>query len=233
MTIITAPATTTTVETRSAQHADQIPASVGLLAGEALLTAAPCYIKASDGKVYMSNGTAANEAAKVHGWTGKSYAAGEPVTLWKENIIFEYGTGLTPGATLYIGTTAGRLDTAATVGDGVGVATCISATHIQVVRANPVAGLTDASVTTADLADDAVTFAKAAVFISSEQTGNGGAQSVAHGLGAVPAGVLVVPTEHPGTPDTGAFDIAEGVHTSTNVVVTVTTNVKYKVFAWA
>lgn len=88
------------------------------------------------------------------------------------------------------------------------------------------------AVGTAELAAGSVTFAKAKVFISTEQTGTGSSQNVAHGLAATPAGVLVAPTEHPGTPDTGAFDIAEGTHTSTNVVVTVTTNVKFKVLAW-
>lgn len=86
---------------------------------------------------------------------------------------------------------------------------------------------------TATPADGSITFASAAVFISAETTGTGSSQNVAHGLGATPAGVLVVPTEHPGTPDTGAFDIAEGTHTSTNVVLTVTANVKFKVLAWA
>ncbi len=134
MALLTAPATTTTVETRSAQHANQIPASLGLIAGEALLTAAPCYIKASDGKVYMSNGTAATEPAEIDGWTGKTYLAGEAVTLWGRGVIFEYGTGLTPGALYFLGATAGRLDTAATTGDAVGVARSISATHIRVTR---------------------------------------------------------------------------------------------------
>ncbi len=91
----------------------------------------------------------------------------------------------------------------------------------------------DLNVTTGKLAASGVTFAKAAVFISTEQTGTGNPQNVAHGLAAVPAGVLVVPTEHPGAPDTGAFDIAEGAHDGTNVVVTVTANVKFKVMAWA
>ena len=136
MSLVTAPATTITVETISAKHANQIPASLGLVAGEALLAAAPCYIKASDGKVYMSNGTAANEAAELDGWTGKSYAAGEPVSLWGRGIIFEYGTALTIGAPLFLGTTAGRLDTAATTGDAVGVARTISTTHIRVTRDN-------------------------------------------------------------------------------------------------
>ncbi len=130
------PISNITVETRSAQHANQIPASLGLVAGEALLAAAPCYIKASDGKVYMSNGTAANEAAEVDGWTGKSYAVGEPVSLWGRGAIFEYATGMTPGAVLFAGTTAGRLDTAATTGDAVGVARTINATHIRVTRDN-------------------------------------------------------------------------------------------------
>jgi hypothetical protein len=94
------------------------------------------------------------------------------------------------------------------------------------------AELADSAVTAAKLADGAVLFAKAKVFVSTEQTATGSPQNVAHGLGATPAAVLVVPTEHPGTPDTGAFDIAEGTHTSTNVVLTVTVNVKFKVLAW-
>lgn len=133
MALVAAAATTLTVETRSAQHAAQIPASLGLIAGEDLLTAAPCRIH-SDGKVYMTNATSANAAASVHGWTGKPYKSGEPVTLWRAGVIFEYGTGLTPGATLYAGATAGRLDTAATTGDATGVALVVSATHIITTR---------------------------------------------------------------------------------------------------
>lgn len=87
------------------------------------------------------------------------------------------------------------------------------------------------AVTTPKIAAQGVTFAKAAMFVSTEQTGTGAPQNVAHGLGAVPAAVLIVPTEHPGTPDTGAFDIAEGAHDGTNVIVTVTANVKFKVWA--
>lgn len=81
-------------------------------------------------------------------------------------------------------------------------------------------------------ADKFLPAAKANLFVSAEQTGTGSAQNVAHGLTGTPSIVLVIPTEHPGTPDTGAFDIAEGTHTGTNVVLTVTPNVKFKVFAW-
>jgi hypothetical protein len=89
---------------------------------------------------------------------------------------------------------------------------------------------TDA-VNTADILNKAVTFAKINAFISTEVTATGSAQNVAHGLGVAPTHVLVIPTEHPGTPDTGAFDVAEGTHTTTNVVLTVTENVKFKVLA--
>lgn len=87
------------------------------------------------------------------------------------------------------------------------------------------AGVVDA----AALAALAVTKAKALVFVSAEQTANGSAQNVAHGLAATPSAVLVIPTLVTG----GAFTITEGSHTSTNVIVTMTTGMKYKVFAWA
>lgn len=91
----------------------------------------------------------------------------------------------------------------------------------------------DASIATGDIANLAATKAKSLTFFSTEVTATGSAQNVAHGLGAAPAGVLISMTEHPGTPDTGAMDIAEGTHTSTNVVFTATANIKVKIFAWA
>lgn len=111
------------------------PQITGLIAGEDLDPAAPCYIKAADGKVYMSNGTAADEAAKIDGFNPrKNVKAGQPVTLLGKGARFRYGTALTPGARYYIGATAGRLDTAATTGDAVGVAAAINATDIRVTR---------------------------------------------------------------------------------------------------
>ena len=85
-------------------------------------------------------------------------------------------------------------------------------------------------VSTDILQDEAVTKAKAKVFVSTEQTGNASAQNVAHGLGATPTAVLIAITEFGAAV---AVDVAEGTHTATNVVVTVTNAVKYKVFAWA
>lgn len=71
----------------------------------------------------------------------------------------------------------------------------------------------------------------ARVFVSAEQTGNGSAQSIPHGLGVVPSGVLIVPTDTAPT-TAGDYTAVEGTHTSTNVVVTVTNGKKYKVFAF-
>jgi hypothetical protein len=70
------------------------------------------------------------------------------------------------------------------------------------------------------------------LFVSTEQTGTGSAQNIAHGLGVTPLGVLIAPTDTaPAT--TGAYTLTEGAHDATNVVATVTTGKKFKVLAWA
>jgi hypothetical protein len=119
------------MDTSTGMFAPQI---TGMVAGEDLTVAAPCYIKASDGKVYQSNGTAAAEAAKVDGFTPRAVKANQPVTLFGKGARFSYGSGLTIGATLYVAATAGGLDTAATTGDAVGVARVLTATDIRVIR---------------------------------------------------------------------------------------------------
>lgn len=117
------------VDMSLAVHVSQIP---DLLAGEALEAAAPCYIH-SDGKVYMSNGTAADAEARCAGFTARPVASGEPVTLLGPGTRFGYADAtMTPGAKLYLGTTNGRLDTATTTGDAVGVAIAVTASDILV-----------------------------------------------------------------------------------------------------
>src|SRR3990172_3441766 len=113
------------------------PQITGLKAGEALDIAAPCYIKSSDGKVYMSNGTAANEAAEVAGFTPRAVAIDEPVTLFGMGARFRYGSSLTPGDIYYIGATKGRLDTGATTGDSGGVAMAVTSEDVVVFRSAP------------------------------------------------------------------------------------------------
>ena len=94
------------------------------------------------------------------------------------------------------------------------------------------ADLASNAVTTVKISDANVTFAKAKAFVSAVQTGSGAAQNIAHGLGVTPTAVLIVPTDSaPAT--VGDYPAVEGTHTSTNVVVTVTSGKKYKVLAWA
>ncbi len=103
----------------------------GLYAGEALAAGDACYIKTSDGKVYRSNGTAANAAAVVDGFTPSDVPIGEVVTLmWHVN--FRYGAGLSPGSFAYLDTNAGALNDTATTGGTVPVGRVIDATRIFV-----------------------------------------------------------------------------------------------------
>jgi hypothetical protein len=78
------------VDVSTAMFAAQI---TGLIAGENISVCAPCYIKAADGKVYQSNGTAANEAAKFDGFCPRAALAGQPVTLYGIGTRMRFGNG--------------------------------------------------------------------------------------------------------------------------------------------
>jgi hypothetical protein len=126
-------ATDASVDTGTAAHAPHIAGD--MLAGENLLACATCYIKGSDGKVYMTNATAAStETTRLAGITPRAVVAGNPVSLIGAGVRLRYATGLTPGAILYLGATAGRLDTAATTGDAVGAAQAVTDTDIRITR---------------------------------------------------------------------------------------------------
>ena len=127
MALITRDNTKADIEVSNSQFAPQVHG----VAGENLDPGAPCYKKASDGKIYMCNGTAANEAAKLWGWNARAKNTGEPVTLFVgAGLVIEYGASLTVGTDLYIGATAGRLDTAATTGGTVVVARVLDAQRV-------------------------------------------------------------------------------------------------------
>lgn len=89
-------------------------------------------------------------------------------------------------------------------------------------------GLNDSTVTSADVKDGEIKAVDMAIFVSAEQVGTGSAQNVAHGLGVAPSKVLISATEFGSN-----VNIAEGTHTATNVVLTVTSGVKFKVLAFA
>lgn len=96
---------TPTVATRTPPQNEQIP---GLVAGEAIGAGDACAI-AADGTVMLAATT-----ERVHGIAAYDAAVGEAVTLYR-NVRFAYGSGLTPGAAVYLSTaTAGALDDATT-----------------------------------------------------------------------------------------------------------------------
>lgn len=72
---------------------------------------------------------------------------------------------------------------------------------------------------------------EAQVFVSTEQTGTGSAQNVAHGLASTPSKVFIAPTDT-NVATVGAYTVVEGTHDATNVVVTVTSGKKFKVLAF-
>jgi len=124
---------------------------------------------------------------------------------WK-NVIFSKGLG--PLHVLYTATKAAliALDE-----------------RIEDVEAGTVA---PASIGKTELENDSVDSNKLDYFLSDEETGTGEAQSIAHGLGAEPGLVLIIPSLV-GT-DGATITFTKG---SANVNVTATTGAKYKVFA--
>lgn len=100
----------------------------GLLTGEAIAAGDACYIK-SDGKIWRSTGAAANAAAKVDGFAPKAADSGEALTLY-HGVVFNYGAGLTPGATVYLSATAGLIADAATTGGTAPIGFVVDATRV-------------------------------------------------------------------------------------------------------
>ncbi len=87
--------------------------------------------------------------------------------------------------------------------------------------------LASGSVVNAKLGAAAVTATKVSFFKSTEQTGNGSEQNVAHGLVTTPGLVMVVPTKVATAGDT----FVEGTHDTTNVKVTAGVGAKFIVIA--
>lgn len=115
----------------------QTPQLADLVAGEALDVAAPCYINSTDGKVYMSNGTLADEEAEVAGFTPRAYKVGKPVTLVGAGAVFLYSDdfsaeSVSPGDKLFLAAANGVLDTVAQTGNPGAVAIALDNEHIIV-----------------------------------------------------------------------------------------------------
>ena len=102
----------------------------GRLAGEAIEAADQCYV-AADGLVYLASGAAANELARVRGTAFTAASQGEAVTLL-HGVRFRYGSGLTPGADVYLsGTVAGGIADTPSVGGTNPIGYCVDDTRIH------------------------------------------------------------------------------------------------------
>jgi len=66
-------------------------------------------------------------------------------------------------------------------------------------------------------------------FRSTEVTGTGSVQNVAHGLGYIPRSVIITLSEHAEATDA---DILQGTHDATNVIITAAATTKFYVTAW-
>lgn len=92
---------------------------VGLYAGEAIAAGDVCYINA-DGTIMRSSGAQVDSlnptdaelaAARADGIALMAASSGEAITIAR-HINMRYGSGLTPGARLYVGESAGSLEDA-------------------------------------------------------------------------------------------------------------------------
>jgi hypothetical protein len=98
------------------------------------LDAADACTLHSDGRVYKADGAAADENARIYGWTAGPCPVGEAVTLYDRVTIGYAAGGLTPGTLFYLsGTTPGRLDTAPSAGGAVPCAVALDSTRVLVV----------------------------------------------------------------------------------------------------
>ncbi len=80
----------------------------------------------------------------------------------------------------------------------------------------------------ADITNSTIQAGKISFFESTEQTGTGAEQSIAHGLGRTPALVILIPTK---VVVIGDDTFVKGVADGTNVKATVTLNAKYIIVA--
>lgn len=118
-----------------ASHAMFAPQVYHYTAGEPIETGQPVYLKASDLKLYKASGAAANEAAEVFGFAGRTVKnAGQKLTVYGPGARFGNFSGMTPKTKLYLSATPGELDTAPSTGGTQPIAFAINATDVMTGR---------------------------------------------------------------------------------------------------
>jgi len=187
----------------------------------AAITAGQAIYQDSNGKAAVADANAGSSKEKFRGIALNAAGIGQAVSVLKKGHIYGFTLSGAYDSLVYLSDTAGALADAPSTTNSVPVGRVVA--------------LSDSSLTKILYIDAAWVRPSIAnlVFVSSEQTGNGSAQNVAHGLGVVPSKVLISVTELPDAAAETGFDVAEGAHDATNVVATVTNTVKYKVLAFA
>lgn len=105
----------------------------GQTAAEAITAFAPCRLE-SDGW-HLSSGAAANSSVDIDGYAAADYASGETgCTFYLPPIRIRYGSGLTKGASVFLGGTAGTYADAASTGGTVKIGYVVDATRIQLTK---------------------------------------------------------------------------------------------------
>lgn len=95
------------------------------------LSAGDMVYLTSSGTLAKANGAAANALALAVGMIPDDVKSGEKAVAY-HGVEFKYGSGLTPGARVYVSATAGALDDAATTGGTVPVGIVTGDTTIYV-----------------------------------------------------------------------------------------------------
>ena len=175
----------------------------------------------TSGKAALADANAGSGAEKFRGLALTKVGASQGVSVLKRGHVYGFDlSSLAYDALVYLSDTAGALADAPSTTSSVPVGRVVA--------------LSDSNLTKVLYIDAAWVMPSLAnlVFVSTEQTGTGSAQNVAHGLSVIPRAVLVVPTDLTAA-TVGQYSAVEGTHTNINVVVTVTSGKKYKVLAYA
>jgi hypothetical protein len=184
------------------------------------ITAGQVIRQNTSGKGALSDANAGSGAEKAIGLALNAGGAGQGISYLQQGRVYGFDlSSLAYGALVYLSDTAGALADAPSTTNSVPVGRVVPLSNSDLTKV-------------LELNFAIVPAAFNGIFISAETTATGSAQNVAHGLGVIPNKVLIAPTELAADLAAG-YDVAEGSHTSTNVVLTVTSGAKFKVLAFA
>jgi len=187
----------------------------------ASITAGQAVYQTSAGKVGVADANGSG-TTQLRGIALNAAGAGQAVSVLKRGHVYGYTiSGLAYDAQVYLSDTAGKLADAPSTTTPVPVGRVV---------ALPEANLTKVLFVNVEWVRSTASGPR--VFVSAEQTGNGSAQNVAHGLGVTPTAVVAIPTDLTAS-TVGQYAAVAGTHDATNCVWTVTNGKKYVVIAFA